>query len=249
MKKNGRPEVTPCPYCARPEMFEPRTDSPEGVSRLGELTHIVGKYWQRQDVEYPNVRSFPSRLYKDGEVRFIIEGRDNFTGPYQGFDVEVIGLDFPFRPMQSAGPGFHQCITYKSGTRRTDKVQEVEKVRSFNACRITHRETGVIAHAHAWDTHGLLVTVKQLPKNPTGPAIKAAGTLLVFFSLEYRGAPKITRDFIMDAFEKLGTDATQAAMARELGVTERALQKWAEREAIKGWEQMRELFAPRLMSD
>jgi hypothetical protein len=209
------------------------------------MTHLTGKYWERGEPgPFRNVRSFPSRLYKDGEVRFIIEGRDNFTGPYQGFDVEVIGMDFPFRPMQSAGPGFHQRITYKSGTRRTDKVQEVEKVRSFNACRITHRETGVIAHAHAWETHGLLVTVKQLPKNPTGPAIKAAGTLLVFFSLEYRGAPKITRDFIMDAFEKLGAGATQAAIAHELRVTERALQLWQEREGIEEWEEMRRQFAP-----
>jgi hypothetical protein len=227
-------------------MFEPRVDSPEGVDRLGEMTYLTGKYWERGEPgPFRNVRSFPSRLYKGGEVRFSIKGRKNFTEPYQGFDVEVIGLDFPFRPMQSAGPGFHQRITYKSGTRRIDKVREVEKVRSYNACRITHRETGVVADAHAWESHGLLVTVKQLPKNPTGPAIKAASTLLVFFSVEYRGAPKITRDFIMDTFEKLGRDATQAAVARELGTTERALQLWAEREGIKGWEGMRESFAPR----
>lgn len=240
--------MPPCPYCMRPEIFEPRADLLEGVSRpgLGELTHLIGKYWQRRDVPHPNVRSFPSRLYRGGEIHFDISGRENFTEPYQGFDVEVIGLEFPFRPMQSAGPGFHQVVTYKPGTRRTDKVREVEKAVSFNACRITHRKTGVIADAHAWESHGLLIIVKHLPKNPTGGAIKAAGALLAFFTLDYRGAPKITRDFIMDAFEKLGSDATQAAVARELGVTERALQMWGKREGKERWSDMRESFAPQL---
>lgn len=50
-----------------------------------------------------------------------------------------------------------------------------------------------------------------------------------------RGAPKITRGFIVDAFEKLGGGATLAQIARELGVTERALQKWAKRQGYTGW--------------
>jgi hypothetical protein len=69
--------------------------------------------------------------------------------------------------------------------------------------------------------------------------------LLSFFTVDYRGAPKITPDLLMDAFEKLGADASQTTIARELGVTQRALQLWAKREGKKSWADMQESYAPR----
>lgn len=220
-------------------MFEPRRDKPEGRAVVfGAMVHLSGPYWQRRDTKFPSIRTFPRDRFKDGQQRFRIHGAENFTEPYRGFDVEVIGLEFPFRAIISAGPGFTQTIP-------KDFEERGEKMLSFGACRITHAETGVIADAHHWPTHGLLITFRHLPRNPTGDAIEAARRLLSFFTLDYRGAPKITPDLIMDAFEKLGGDASQTAIARELGVTQRALQMWAKREGKKSWEEMREDYAPR----
>lgn len=241
-RKNGsKPQkaVPPCPYCARPEIFEPRRETPRGAAKvMGALVHLNGKYWQRFEERFPSIRTFTEVEYEDGERRFKIKGRQNFTPPYQGFDVEVVGLQFPFRPIISAGPGFHQSIP-------KDFEARGQLMRSYGACRVTHRTTGVIADAHFWESHGLLVTLKQMPRNPTGEAMNAARRLLELFTLDYRGAPKITRDGIMDALEELDPKArTLSAVARKLGVTRQALQMWGRREGMKEWAAMLEAFAP-----
>jgi hypothetical protein len=65
---------------------------------------------------------------------------------------------------------------------------------------------------------------------------------LEFFREEERGKPKITELTLVKALRKLGGDATQVAVAHELDVNPRAIQKWTSRVGLKSWEDVKRRY-------
>jgi hypothetical protein len=68
--------------------------------------------------------------------------------------------------------------------------------------------------------------------------LKSINEVLKLVRTETRGEPKISTVGVIDAFQKLGKDASQTAIAKELGVSRRGLQLWGSREGLPTWNQV-----------
>jgi len=222
----------PCPYCANPDLFN--APSEPGGRALGRaIVNLRGKYWQRSSNRQASLRSFPEFIHQD-QRRFRIEGKKEFIERFQGFNVEVIGLELVIMPTMSEGPGFHQAIP-AGFDRMTGEERKKTPLRFYNACRITHEKTRIVLDAHAWSTHGLLLTFRHLPTAPTKETEAVLRLLLDFFKAETRGAPKVLEYDVIKAIQKLGEKATQDAVAQELAVSDRALRDWTARHGMN-WQ-------------
>jgi DNA-binding transcriptional regulator YiaG len=63
-----------------------------------------------------------------------------------------------------------------------------------------------------------------------------------FLTRSVGAPPKIPRDKLVKAIRELGDDATQAAVAKELGVDIRTLRRWAERNGMQDWQEVKAFY-------
>jgi hypothetical protein len=70
----------------------------------------------------------------------------------------------------------------------------------------------------------------------TNDSLGIIKTSCAFFQRETRGAEKkITDERLKRVLSKLGNSATQVSAAKELKVSETALEKWRRRQGIESW--------------
>jgi len=108
-----------------------------------------------------------------------------------------------------------------------------------SGCHIKH-ESGVESVTHWWPSHGIKTEVWNLGAPASGDLLKK---LINLFTPETRGAPKLTESDVVKAIQKLGDEATQVSVASELGVTARTVQRWAARNSLLAWEEVKERYS------
>jgi hypothetical protein len=108
----------------------------------------------------------------------------------------------------------------------------------FNGYHITHKN-GWSMDAHWWDSHDLIFTVKGFNSERDFDSLTQ---FLKLFKPETRGHPKINNVEVVKALQKVGTDATQSAVAKELGVTARTLRRWSSRHGLEDWQRVKQYY-------
>jgi hypothetical protein len=223
-----------CPFCTNPKLFD---EPKEPSASTSVFIRMSSKVWERTTGQR-QIKRFPERTFK-AQKRFSISGQE-FKEPYQVFTVDVIGMEVKGKlPLMTAGPGFHRVgpTRYPKGTPKRERIKE-NTVLSFNACRITHTETGIIADAHAWNSHGLLVAVRNLPPVVTKETLAITHMIFDFFTVETRGAPKIKTEAVVRLIQERGSGLTQEEAAKDLGVSVWTLRDWRVREG-RTWEEIK----------
>ena len=94
---------------------------------------------------------------------------------------------------------------------------------------------------HWWPSHDLIFTVTGFD-----PArdFQSLEQFLKLFKPETRGAPKISEVKLIEAIQRLEPHATQSAVAKDVGVTPRTLQRWASKIGLKDWDSVRRRYEP-----
>jgi hypothetical protein len=125
----------------------------------------------------------------------------------------------------------------------TDKTLQ-DKWLLYGGLRITHDQSEIEIHAHWWPTHDTIMQVIGFKandlKNTDAKIVKDA---MVFFEVEARGSARITEARVKEAVAALGGAPTQVATAKSLRVSERALEKWRQRQGIDSWKEVVESFS------
>lgn len=216
-----------CPYCTQPQLFE----SPKGEPIRDGHASIAskGKYWKALRPRFGKfrIRSFHESIYpKPKQHRYRIEGKEHFKARFDKFDVDVIGVEH--RGLAPVGP---LPFFHRSGPPEGPHVPNEQKniCLIYNGCRITtERVPSLIIDAHWWFSHGMIFNINNLYPHMED-SILIAQEALEFFREETRGRPKIkpkalvNEITVIEALRKTGTDAPQAVVAKELGVSDRTL--------------------------
>jgi hypothetical protein len=253
-----------CAHCSDVDHFEAAIREPIGQSHAA-FIEVYGKHWKWPRRIKPK-KLGQHHIDPEAQKQIIKESRgtyqlitfrdSDFTRRWKGFKIEILGMAYGLNLPLPPGPLFHVddhlVNNYKTG--RT----------LFNACRITKDDSDVDVRIHWWPDreevkatllpfgndglvhglkqHGRIITIKGFPLGRSSiedfEVLEKALSLFRF--LEARGRPpKITHESIRAAVRKLGSKATQSAVARELDVSDRALRK--HQRAIK-WREYRSRF-------
>lgn len=230
----GRKEMlsSECPYCSDPKKYQNiSSDKPE--TENGFLIARVGKFWKRS-VGTSNMLAVKSHFYGD-HWRIHISGKQHFIERFKNFDLDILTFKSKYSPWSVPGPLF---LTFLIAAAKDTEFQ-------FSVCRITHKKSPLIVEAHKWFSHGTMVTVRGFPAKEnefTSADLDVIKEAMEFFRVETRGQPKITPGDVAKAIQELGSDATQAAVAKELGVTGSALRAWAVRSGMRNWESVKDHY-------
>ena len=242
-----------CAHCSDFDHFEAAIVEPLGSSHIA-FIEVYGKIWKwprKIKPKKPGQRHIDPEAQKQivkesrGAYQLITLNDSDFTRPWKGFRIEVLGMAYGLNLPLPPGPLFHADDhlenNYKTG--RT----------LFNACRITKNDSDIDVRIHWWpnrdalqaalqpfgndglvhglERHGRIITVKgfQLGRAAGKDFEVLEKALTLFRFIESRGRrPKITDEAIRAAIRKLGNKATQSAVALELDVSDRALRKHIE---------------------
>jgi hypothetical protein len=165
------------------------------------------------------------------------------SGSWKGFTFEQLGHDYaappPFPPRVSGGKivPFVRLDHYNNlqSLSRQTSTPAATSWTLANGYRIAHT-SGLLLFVHWWPSHGFKTEITNL--EPEGFAL--VNKILKLFKLETRGAPeKLNEAEVAKAVRTLGGGATQRDVAHKLGVTPRALQLWAAKNNLGGWESMK----------
>lgn len=243
-----------CKFCADPDFFEGIL-TPTPTDRLISLHGAIrryGNHWPKvrkpKTIKPPkgatNFMSFPtdprqavtlkSPEIKRGKyhIRTVIDA--DMTPAYAGFKIEIIGIESKTKPPMPSGAFF--SITHKGEGKDAEYV-------SYNAARITHRDSNIVIESHWTPEHGRIVTLRGFESVSTNPQeLSIINTALKFYRREPRGGAKITEDMFRVTLAKTGKDAKQKEVANALGVSERGLEKWRTRQGIISWQELVERY-------
>lgn len=237
-----------CKFCADPDFFE-RILTPTPTDRLISLHGAIrryGNHWPKvrkpKTIKLPkgvtNFMSFPidprqvvtlkSPEIKRGKyhIRTVIDA--DMTPVYAGFKIEIIGVESKTKPPMPSGAFF--SVTHKGEGKDAEYV-------SYNAARITHRDSNVVIESHWTPEHGRIVTLRGFESVSTNPKeLSIINTALKFYRTETRGGIKITEEKVKKAIVTLGKEATVKRVADFLNITEQGLHKWRSRPKHEDWE-------------
>jgi len=241
---------TPCPYCSNPNYLEAFTKG-----RVKEIDVQLpiwarqGKFW-RQDRPKGIDRPVTAPAKKSGNLLLMLLEGDLFEERWRDFTVEVFGYDSsdsqpPGRgddePVYHGPPGPFLFFAYAAEI--PGEYDRGTRFRMFDACRITNRNSDITLFAHWHPSHGRLIkTEGVLNFEDPNTDIEAFKTAFDFFQRETRGAPKIKEVELVGAIRRLGTKATQAATAKEIGVSPQSLRQWAARKGIHTWSAVKSQY-------
>lgn len=213
--------ATPCPYCSDPEAHQHEL---KGKGRKSHETALArtGKFWARGDEGGMIVLT----SYDHGDYfRIPIDG-EHFIQRFKDFHLDIISFPAPYSPFfwASYAPLFlHDAAP--SDLARRNKF-------GLNVSRVRHKKSAVVVDSHTWFNHGSLLTVHHIPKELSSFDITVMQEALEFFRPETRGAPKVKDAEVFQAIKALGAQATQAEVAKRLGVGKSTLGDWLKR---VGW--------------
>jgi len=227
-----------CPFCSNPDFLAAATKGRATKAEVLLPFHARQEKFWRSDLREYNT-TVTADAEKRGEYLHTPFYGDDFEPRWGDFTVDVIGIEagepiFPRdddRVIPSPPPPFFffACVA--------DTNVAPFRYQHFFACRITHKHTTAQLTVHWWPSHGRLFTmggplVSQEPNND----IEAFKTAFDFFQRETRGTPQITKARLSQAIHTLGPTANQTEIARELGVTDRALRAWANKNlGLRNW--------------
>ena len=221
--------IPPCPYCADPALL----DAPKGKGGP-ELSVSPGDWriWRR-GAPYLEAKIYGPRFVAVVPAKHLAE-------KFAGFSARLVGVNVGLGFNSTAAPPMFDYQILGA----IDSI--VEGSNLFSAWVVEDGE--VETRAHWWPTHETIINQRLAlsAKDPAGrnAELEAARLALSFFELETRGAPKIKEVELAGAIRRLGTKATQAAAAKEIGVSPQALRQWAARKGIHTWGEVKSQYKP-----
>lgn len=250
MPKKTETKVPPCPYCSDSTLL----DAPKGEP--GDETYPVpnsgGRFWRKSGPpSLLHAFNYGKRWVADVPPEYFSASLADFTARSVGVE---IGFFLP-EGMSPPPPFSNHISTHLRQRRPLVPAPHVGAAPTvayilFSGCVVQH-ESGVEVRAHWWPSHGWIINqrVKLTASDPSerNAQLERAHTALNFFLLETRGAAKITRNALFRTLDKLGAEATQAAVAAKIGVTPNALHLYVKR-TYGGWEKAKEQYTSERMS-
>ena len=234
-----------CPFCENPNFL---ADAGRGRAtkieiRLPYYTRQE-KFW-RSDLREYNA-TVTTGVEKRGEYLHTSFYGDDFEPRWRDFTVEVLGVEadqviFPRdddRVISGPPTPFFFFTSVASDALTTVRYQH------FFIARITHSLSSVELIVHWWPTHGRrFKMLGSLIPEEANDDISVITEAMEFFRVETRGDPKLTEGDVVKAIQKLGDEATQVSVAKALGVTARTVQRWAARNGLQTWDEVKERYS------
>ncbi len=219
--------AAPCPYCSDPKKFQRELEGKGRKDHVGGIAR-VGKFWKRDDAEgMLTVTSFDHGDY----FRIPISG-ENFIARFKDFNLDIIS----FEAQYSAWNFAPDSLLFNLSAAPSD----IARFNRFclNVARVTHKKSSVVVDSHTWFSHGAILTIHHVPSELSSTDITVMQEALEFFRPETRGAPKFSETTLVKAIQKLGADATQAQVAKEIGTSPVTLKRWAAKRN-KRWQDLK----------
>jgi hypothetical protein len=165
-----------------------------------------------------------------GKYRIQTVTDEHFIPRYAGFKVEIVGIDSKREMPKPSGAFLH--YTWTEG-----ENGKPEKLVYYFAARITHKDSTLKIDVHSHPSHGRLVTVHGFAGHQNTPEeLEIIGKAFEFYRRETRGGVKMDEEELRRAIQARGEGATQAQIAKDLGITARSLQRHILASELKGWD-------------
>jgi hypothetical protein len=228
-----------CPYCANQRIFEDALESSSGAAPPSKAVRIGSYLRHTQPLTLDTMRkAFDFKSETRGDYWLHIYTEKNLVDRLAGFTVYMLGMETERQMAFPPGP-FMQTIIDRRG------FGAPWFFGIYFAIRFTHKKSPVVIDIHWWHSHGRIVTMRGIPDDGAASKdLKLVNDVLKLLRTETRGDPKVNAaDFVL-ALGKLGMDATQNAVAKEMGITARTLQRWATRNGCETWGDLKARYQP-----
>ncbi len=227
-----------CPFCSNPDFLAAATKGRATKAEVRLPFHARQEKFWRSDLREYNT-TVTADAEKRGEYLHTPFYGDDFEPRWRDFTVDVIGVEAnevifprdsdivipsPPTPFFFFAPSAFDALT-------------PYRYQHFFIARITHRLSSIELIVHWWPTHGRLFEMRgKLSAEYPNDDIELFRSAFEFFQRETRGTPQITKARLSQAIHTLGPTANQTEIARELGVTDRALRAWANKNlGLRNW--------------
>jgi hypothetical protein len=234
-----------CPFCSNPNFLAAATKGrATKIEVLLPFHARQEKFWRSELREYN--KTVTTDVEKRGEYLHTSFYGDDFEPRWRDFTVDVIGIEagkpiFP-RDDDRVIPSPPTPFFFFASVADTNVAPF--RYQHFFVARITHKLSNVEMIVHWWPTHGRrFKMLSSLIPEETNDDINVITEAMEFFRVETRGEPKLTESDVVKAIQKLGDEATQVSVASELGVTARTVQRWAARNGLLTWEEVKERYS------
>jgi hypothetical protein len=240
-----------CPYCADPDLFDKRLaptkedrqefvrmarrgshwPEPERIKSVTPRAKIAR--WGGIDPRTSVLLKTPGILRGTLHIKNVTD--EDMIKRYAGFKVQIIGVESSAEPPMPVGVFFSRTWTEDEEGKRGNFI-------SFDAARVTHKDSPVIVDSHWHPSHGRLVTLRGFTKVATTPEELAVATVALGFDTKEsrRGAPpKVDRETIIRAMRAQGERATQKSIAEAAGIATRTLRDWLYFRECSTWENLK----------
>jgi hypothetical protein len=113
--------------------------------------------------------------------------------------------------------------------RRSEEREGKPLYVSYDATRITHKDSPIIVDAHWHASHGRILTIRGFGR--VAATVEEAAIINTALSFDTkpkrRGAPpKVDREVVYEAIRAQGKKATQKSVATATGIADRTLRDW-----------------------
>jgi hypothetical protein len=231
-----------CPFCADPNFLASFTEGDaEKIKVLIPAYMRQDKFWKKGKFKRASYTVHAEAELRGDRLRIVFD-EENLDDRWRDFKVEVLGIQsvgnliLPRREDRvyySPPPPFFFAASVFQGEGQATNYQQ------FFACRITHKDSDVSIIVHWWANHGRVMRVDgTLPLETANDILKVIKTACDLFQRETRGNPKFSEIDLIEAIQKVGANATQSAVARELNVSDRTLREWTANRGMS-WERTR----------
>lgn len=246
-KKEAMP---PCPYCTDPDLFDKRL-APTDADQYDEtLVPRRGSHWpEPHKLKIPAIArnkkikiaqwgiddpadkvtlKTPEAIRGKIRVRTITDA--DMVARFAGFQIQVIAVETRTEPPMPSGVFLGRL------SRQTTKGWFYY---SFNAARITHKDSAIIIDSHWHPSHGRILTMRGFGRVAATAEERKIIDLALSFDTKpkRRGAPpKVDTEVVIKAIREQGEKATQKSVAAATGIARNTLQNWLYFRACMTWD-------------
>jgi hypothetical protein len=240
-----------CPFCTDSNFLASFTKGDaEMVKVLIPAYMRQDKFWKKGKFKRADYTVNVEAERRGNRLRIIFD-KENLDYRWRDFTIEVLGIQSvggfilprdDARVVYSPPPPFFFVSTAFQGEGQPFAYQQ------FFVCRITHKNSDASIIVHWWTNHDRVMRVdSSLSLDSANDSLSIIKTACDLFQRETRGNPKISEVELIKAIQKHGKRATQANVAKELGVGDRTLRDWTVRmgmswERVKGRYQKTEIW-------